>query len=163
MWYISQSVFVTLVDIVSRANEYAGGWMQNKVRNAVIIIVLCLIGGYQVYKPAPAARPSLGLPPADALHDALSGNPINASNPLHLSNSGDEQLRDSVAGNAIPGVGRNGPPHGNTEDQTPPPPRGGDHNGIGPLSGPNPGSQLPPPGPLSPSGPTAPTPPQNLE
>src|SRR5665213_3378973 len=98
--------------------------MQQKVRNAVIIIVLCIIGAYKMYKPA---QPSLGLPPADVLHDALAGNgimPTNASNPLHLSNNGDEQLRDSIAGNAIPGVGHNGAPHGNTEDETPPPPRG---------------------------------------
>ena len=138
--------------------------MQQKVRNAVIIIVLCLIGAYKMYKPA---QPSLGLPPSDVLHDAMAGNgikrgePINASNPLHLSNSGDEQLRDSVAGNAIPGTHQNGAPHGNTEDQTPPPPRGGDHNGIGNLGGPNPGSQLPPaPGPLSPSGPSNNNPPR---
>jgi hypothetical protein len=132
--------------------------MQNKVRNAVVIIVLCLIGAYKMYKPA--QTPTLAMPPADSIRDAVAGNsvhqPINASNPLHLSNSGDEQLRDSVAGNAIPGTHQNGP-HGNTEDQTPPPPRGGDHNGIGGLSGPNPGSQLPPPGPLSPSAPTQPS------
>jgi hypothetical protein len=120
-----------------------------KVRNAVIIIVLCVIGGYKAYKPA---APRLHLPPADSLHDALAGSPVNASRPLHLSDSGDDQLHDSVAGNAIPGIHQNGP-HGNTEDQTPPPPRGGDHDGIGPLGGPNPGSQLPPPGPLSPSEP----------
>jgi hypothetical protein len=128
--------------------------MQNKVRNAVVIIVLCLIGAYKMYKPA--QTPTLGLPPGDVIRDAVAGNginhPINASNPLHLSNTGDEQLRDSVAGNAIPGSHQNGP-HGNTEDQTPPPPRGGDHNGIGNLGGPNPGSQLPPAPPISPSGP----------
>jgi hypothetical protein len=126
-----------------------------KVRNAVIIIVLCIIGAYKVYKPAP---PKLNLPPADSLHDALAGSPINASRPgLHLSNSDDDQLHDSVAGNAIPGFHQNGP-HGNTEDGAPPLPRGGDHNGVDTFSGPNPGSQLPPngPAPLSPSGPSAP-------
>ena len=92
-----------------------------KVRNAVIIIVLCIIGGYKAYKPA---APKLNLlPPADSLHDALAGSPVNASRPgLHLSNSDDDQLHDSVAGNAIPGFRQNGP-HGNTEDETPPPPR----------------------------------------
>lgn len=137
--------------------------MQNKIRNAVIIIVLCLIGAYKMYKPA--QTPTLALPPGDVIHDAVAGSsvgggsPIDASSPLHLSNTGDDQLRDSVAGNAIPGTHQNGAPHGNTEDQTPPPPRGGDHNGIGGLDSPNPGSQLPPGGgPLSPSGPA--TPPQ---
>ncbi|MFI5350579.1 MAG: hypothetical protein ACHQ2Z_13615, partial [Elusimicrobiota bacterium] len=77
-----------------------------KVRNAVIIIILCIIGGYKAYKPV--AR--LILPAADSLRDALSGHPVNASRPgLHLSNSSDDQLHDSVAGNAIPGFGHNGP------------------------------------------------------
>lgn len=133
--------------------------MQNKVRNAVIIIVLCLIGAYKMYKPA--QTPVLAMPPADEVRDAVAGNSIGDNNPtnasLHLTNTGDDQLRDSVAGNAIPGVHQNGAPHGNTEDQTPPPPRGGDHNGIGGLDSPNPGSQLPPGGgPLSPSGPSNP-------
>src|SRR6185312_4143008 len=107
--------------------------MQNKVRNAVIIIVLCLIGAYKMYKPA--QTPTLALPPGDSIHDAVAGDPINhpTNASLHLSNTGDDQLHDSVAGNAIPGTHQNGP-HGNTEDQTPPPPPGG--------------------GPLSPSGPT---------
>ena len=136
-----------------------------KVRNAVIIIVLCIIGGYEAHKPL--AR-LLNIP-ADNLHDALAGSPINASRPgLHLSNNDDDQLHDSVAGNAIPGFGHNGP-HGNTEDGTPPPPRGGGEGGIGSLSGPNPGSQLPPApplstsGPLSPSAPTAPTSPTTVK
>jgi hypothetical protein len=125
-----------------------------KVRNAVIIIVLCIIGGYKAYKPVVR----LIMPPSDGLRDGLAGNPTNASRPgLHLSNSDDDQLHDSVAGNAIPGFHQNGP-HGNTEDGTPPPPRGGGDGGIGGFSGPNPGSQLPPsgPAPLSPSGPSAP-------
>jgi hypothetical protein len=126
-----------------------------KVRNAVIIIVLCIIGGYKAYKPA--AR--MILPPTDnGLHDALAGSPINASRPaLHLSNSDDDQLHDSVAGNAIPGFHPNGGQHGNTEDGTPPPPRGGGDGGVGTFSGPNPASQIPPSGPgLSPSAPTSP-------
>ena len=128
-----------------------------KIRNAVIFIVLCIVGGYKASQPA--RHLSLNVPPADALHDALAGDrikPINASNPLHLSNSDDDQLRDSVAGNAIPGFHQSGP-HGNTEDGTPPPPRGGGDGGVGTFSGPNPGSQLPPPGQLSPSEPLSPS------
>jgi hypothetical protein len=120
-----------------------------KVRNAVIIIVLCIIGGYEAHKTVP---PRLIAPPADNLHDALAGKPVNASRPaLNLSNNDDDQLHDSVAGNAIPGFHTG--PHGNTEDGTPPPPRGGGDGGVGTFSGPNPGSQLPPPGQLSPSAP----------
>ena len=124
-----------------------------KVRNAVIIIVLCIIGGYEARKPI--AR--LILPAGDNLHDALAGSRVNASRPgLNLSNNDDDQLHDSVAGNAIPGFHQNGP-HGNTEDGTPPPPRGGGDGGVGTFSGPNPGSQLPPPGQLSQSGPLSPS------
>jgi hypothetical protein len=120
-----------------------------KIRNAVIIIVLCIISGYQSSRPAP----HLSLPPADSLRDALAGDrAINASRPaLHLSNSDDDQLRDSVAGNAIPGFHG---PHGNTEDGTPPPPRGGGDGGVGTFSN---GYQPPPgPKPLSPSAPSSP-------
>ncbi|HEX4048164.1 MAG TPA: hypothetical protein VH309_10040 [Elusimicrobiota bacterium] len=125
-----------------------------KIRNAVIIIVLCVIGGYQARKRAAL---HLNLPPGDALHDSLAGNPTNASRPgLHLSNSDDDQLHDSVAGNAIPGFHHAGE-HGNTEDGTPPPPRGGGDGGVGSFSGPNPASNLPPSNPLSPSGPASPS------
>jgi hypothetical protein len=124
-----------------------------KVRNAVIIIILCIIGGYKAYKPVVR----LILPAAGSLHDALAGSPVKASRPgLHLTNSDDDQLHDSVAGNAIPGFGHNAP-HGNTEDGTPPPPRGGGDGGVGSFYGPNPGSQLPNgPAPLSPSSPASP-------
>jgi len=125
-----------------------------KVRNAVIIIVLCLIGGYEAHKAAPL---HLNLP-ADGFRDAVAGRRVNPTNTgLHLSNSDDDQLRDSVAGSAIPGP--NGP-HGNTEDGTPPPPRGGGGS-IGSYSGPNPGSQIPPPSSLSQSGPLSPSAPQH--
>jgi len=123
-----------------------------KIRNAAIIIVLCVISGYKAYKPA---APRLNLLPGDGLHDALAGHradPINTG--LHLSNSDDDNLHDSVAGNAIPGF-HNGP-RGNTEDGTPPPPRGGGDGGVGSFSGPNPGSQIPPQT-LSPSGPASPS------
>ena len=128
-----------------------------KVRNAVIIIVLCIIGAYKLQRSAPLG---LNVPPADGLRDALAGNPnpVNASNGLHLTNSDNDQLRDSVAGNAIPGGHNGNGPHGNTEDETPPPPRGGDHPGVGSFSSTNPGSEIPPngPGPLSPSAPASP-------
>ena len=121
-----------------------------KVRNAVIIIILCIIGAYKAFKPAPV---SLGAPPPDVMRDALAGSPVNASRPgLHLSDSNDDQFRDSVAGNAIPS--QHYGPHGNSDEGAPPPPRGGG-GGLGTLSGPNPGSQIPP-APLSQSGPPAP-------
>jgi hypothetical protein len=111
-----------------------------KVRNGVIVIVLCIIAGYGGRKHGPLAL----IPPADGLRDSLAGNPNPTNTGLHLSNNDEDQLHDSVAGSAIPSFAG---PHGNTEDQTAPPPRGGDHTGIGPLNGPNPGSQLSPFGP----------------
>lgn len=120
-----------------------------RIRNGVVIILLCIIGAYKTYKPS---APVLNSPPDEQFHDSVSGNPVNASRPadLRLSNTEEDQFRDSVAGNAIPS--QSGGKRGNTEDQTPPPPRGGDHHGFGPQGAPNPGSQLPPPA-LSPSGP----------
>ena len=59
-----------------------------KTRNAIIILILCLIGAYKMYKPgrvpAPApyiasVKPHAAAP--DALHDAVSGHPIKASRP----------------------------------------------------------------------------------
>jgi hypothetical protein len=124
-----------------------------KIRNAVVIIILCLIGAYSAYKPAPL---SFSIPPSDFIRDAVAGEPARVSRrpnipEIHATNVSDESLRDSVAGNAVPEAHHS--PRGTTEDQTPPPPRGGDHSGIGPLGNNNPGSQLPPP-PLSPSGPS---------
>ena len=123
-----------------------------KVRNAVIIIVLCIVGAYKTYKPI---APRLGLPPADFIHDAVSGDRVNASRPsLNLPSGDDDQFRDSVAGNAIPGFHQNAP-QGDVPNVAPPAPRGGGNGGFGPFSGPNPVSQIPPagPSPLSPSGP----------
>lgn len=132
----------------------------NRIRNAVIILILCLIGGYRAYKGGANRKGlALGQPPADLIRDAVAGGPSHrrAENAgLRLSNTNDDELRDSVAGNAIPAGRRNGPTRGDTEDNSNPPPRGGDHHGVGPLNGPNPGQQLPPPAPLSP---TAPPPP----
>ena len=134
----------------------------NRVRNAVIIIILCIIG-LSSWKAGHKKPLALAVPPADDMRDAVAGGPSHATDhkkPLHgptlgLPNMADDNLRDAVAeGPAIPtGLRNRLTPHGNTEDETPPPPRGGEHPGIGPLGGPNPGSQLPPPGPLSPSGP----------
>lgn len=125
-----------------------------KIRNAVIIIVLCVVGGYQARKHAPLR---LGLPPADGLHDALAANhALDASRPgLHLSNSDDDQLHDSVAANAVPGFHQHGA-HGDTEDTTPPPPRGGGDGNVGSFNGPSQVSQLQGPTPLSPSSPASP-------
>ena len=121
-----------------------------KIRNAVVIIVLCIIGGYKAYKPIRLAL----MPPSDHIHDAVAGNgfgrtsPVNASNPnLSLSNNDGDSLHDSVAGNAIPGTGAGGSsiPHGNT------------NGGFGSFSGQNPNGQNPS---LSPSGPVSPSTPQ---
>lgn len=123
------------------------------VRNAVIIIILCLIGAYTAYRPAPL---SFSVPPSDFIRDAMAGEPVKLSRPARIpgvqsSNVSDDQLHDSIAGSAVPETHEK--PRGTSDDQTPPPPRGGDHSGIGPLGNNNPGSQLPPP-PLSPSGPS---------
>ncbi|MFI5361867.1 MAG: hypothetical protein ACHQ49_07850 [Elusimicrobiota bacterium] len=123
-----------------------------KVRNAVIIIILCIIGGYKASRPA---APLHVTAPTDVYHDAIAGHPINTG--LHLSNGDDDGLHDSVAGNAIPGFQPGFQPnngqHGNTFEGTPPPPRGGGNGGIGTLGSNNPASNLPPTAPLSPSGP----------
>ncbi len=126
----------------------------NRIRNGVIIIILCIVGSAS-YKATQKGL-GLGAPRPDDIHDALAGN-ANHHNKLNLGAPSDDNLKDSLAeGPAIPTGLHNGP-HGNTEDETPPPPRGGDHPGIGGLGGPNPGSQfVPPSAPLSPSGPTAP-------
>jgi hypothetical protein len=127
------------------------------VRNAAIVIVLCVVSGYQISRPA---APHLNLLPADGLHDAVAGHRADDAG-LHLSNNADEGLHDSVAGNAIPGTHPG--PRGTGDDAPPPPPspRGTD-GGIGTFSGPNPNSQTTPPtNPLSPSGPASPSaPPQ---
>jgi|GEM_PF-2174153 len=126
-----------------------------KVRNAVIIIILCLIGGYSSYKPH-----GLGLASApERLRDAVAGNgigrfpPTNASNPnpnLHMSDDDADSLHDSVAGNAVPGFG------GNLGGNVPGAPRGATDGGFGSFSQQNPVSQTAP-NPLSQSGPASPS------
>lgn len=130
----------------------------NRIRNAVIIIVLCIIGS-ATYKAGHKSDLGLGTRPDD-IHDALAGGPSKHHNKLSLNTPSDDNLKDSLAeGPAIPTGLHNGP-HGNTEDNTPPPPRGGDHSGFGNLGGQNPGAQLPPPSnppsDVSPSGPQLP-------
>jgi hypothetical protein len=133
-------------------------------RNAVIVIILCLIGGYDAYKPAGKGRPALGiLPLPDSLHDSVAGSgvaPTDASNPnLHLSNNDEDQIHDSVAGNAVPGFGPNGNQPGGPNGGTNPP-RGATDGGFGSFSQQNPNSQIAP-SPLSQSGPSSPSaPPQ---
>lgn len=130
----------------------------NRIRNTVIVIVLCIVASAS-YKAR--TKSDLGLVPgAEELHDAVAGNSSKSHKILGLPTIADDNLKDAVAeGPAIPTGLHNGI-RGNTEDQTPPPPRGGDHSGIGGLGGPNPGSQIPPknPPPLSPS-----TPPSQLQ
>lgn len=122
----------------------------NRIRNAVIIIVLCIIAT-MAYKARSKNELALNTPAPEEIKDAVAGGPAKRHG-LSMPTSGDENLKDALAeGPAIPTGLHNGP-RGNTEDQTPPPPRGGDHSGIGNLGGPNPGSQIHHP-PVSPSTP----------
>lgn len=126
-----------------------------KVRNAVIIIILCLIGAYSSYKTG-----GLGLlPSSDHLRDAVAGNgrslPTNAGNGnpnLHMSDTDADSLHDSVAGNAVPGFGGGNIPGA---------PRGSTDGGFGSFSRQNPNSQNSNSqngsNPLSPSGPASPS------
>jgi len=122
----------------------------SRARNAVIIIILCIIGAYSVKK-----GPQLGLnmPGVEDIKDAVAGGPVNASrrgnaNPLSLNTGNGEDLRDAVAGHAV------GTPNtGNTLGGVDGPPRGSGFGGFGPSSN-NPGSIPPPPPSLSPAGPT---------
>ncbi len=130
----------------------------NRIRNAVIIIVLCIIGSAS-YKGGHKNGLGLGEPRPDDIRDSLAGGSSKPQrHTLSLGAPSDDNLKDSLAeGPAIPaGLRSNGAPRGNTEDNTPPPPRGGDHSGIGPLGGQNPGAQLPRPSDISPSGPQTP-------
>src|SRR5438105_1164604 len=113
----------------------------SRVRNAVAIIILCIIGMYSYNSRRKAQLLDLPMPAPEVLRDAVAGGPTHTSRRLPPpAPSSDDQLRDSLAANPGAETGRpdNGP-HGNTQDQTPPPPRGGDHH-LSALSGPNPGS-----------------------
>ncbi len=120
-----------------------------RVRNAVIIIILCIIGAYTVKK-----GPQLALTPdTDTIKDAVAGNRIRHHGPkLTLASGTGDDLRDAVAGHAVGTPGR----HGNTLDDVGPPPRG-DGQGYHGHNPNNPGNNFippPPPPPVSESGPS---------
>src|SRR4051812_48417375 len=119
----------------------------SRARNAVIIIILCIIGAYTLKKGPQLA---LNMPSADAIKDAVAGGPSSRKgNPLTLASGTGEDLRDAVAGHAV-----GTPNNGNTLGDVAPPPRGNGTGGIGSLSN-NPGQNFTPPPNLSQSGPTS--------
>jgi len=125
----------------------------SRARNAVIIIILCIIGAYSVRK-----GPQLGLnmPGLEDIKDAVAGGPAKAgrkgsATPLTLAGGEGEALRDAVAGHAV-----GTPNNGNTLGGVDGPPRGSGDGGFAPQSN-NPRGTIPPPPPLSPSGPTVPS------
>lgn len=125
----------------------------SRARNAVIIIILCIVGAYTARK-----GPQLGLnmPAPEDIKDAVAGGPVNAgrknASPLTLAAGSGEDFRDAVAGHAV-----GTPNNGNTLGGVDAPPRGSGNGGFGPQSN-NPGSFIPPAPPeLSPAGPTPPT------
>lgn len=122
----------------------------SRARNAVIIIILCIIGAYTLKKGPQLA---LNMPAPETVKDAVAGAPSTfrrgAPKDLTLANGVGEELRDAVAGHAV-----GTPNNGNTTDSVPPPPRGGGNGGFGAQPN-NPGQNFNPPPPnLSPSGPT---------
>ena len=124
-----------------------------RVRNAVIIIILCIIGAYSVRK---APQLGLNMPAPEQIKDAVAGGPSRRHGPkLTLANGTGEDMRDAVAGHAV-----GTPNNGNTLDDVAPPPRGNGQGGFGPQSN-NPGTNFNPPTNLSPSGPQGPQGPQN--
>jgi len=117
-----------------------------RARNAVIIIILCLIGAYSVKK-----GPQLALLPAnDEIKDAVAANNSTrrAGPKLTLASGTGEEMRDAIAGHAV-----GTPNNGNTLGDVAPPPRGGGNGGIGAQAN-NPGQNFNPPV-LSPAGPPA--------
>lgn len=126
----------------------------SRARNAVVILILCIIGGYSLMKKS---GPTLTMPASDALNDAVAGGPATkASRPgLNFGQTNDGELRDAVANNAAENGG-NGPTFGNSDGGNPPPPRGSGEGGFGPLGTGGPGQNLTPNDPpedLSPSAP----------
>jgi hypothetical protein len=115
-----------------------------RARNAVVVLILCIIGGYSLMKKT---GPTLTMPAApEEMRDAMSGNPTRASRPgLNFGQTTDGELRDAVANNAAE-TGGNGSPFGNTEGGVGAPPRGSGNGGFGPLDG-NVGNNLIPPPP----------------
>jgi hypothetical protein len=120
-----------------------------KIRNAAIVIILCIIGSYSVMKKQ---GPVLNMPAGDEMKDAVKNNRARA--PLNFRSGGDDQLRDAVANNPI-NTGSQ-VDFGNGDGGSNPPPRGSGNGGIGTLGTPSNGQNLPPNDPpeeLSPSGP----------
>ena len=71
----------------------------SRVRNAVIIIILCIIGAYSVKKGPQLA---LNLPGTEDIKDAVAGNKVRKHGPkLTLASGTGEDLRDAVAGHAV--------------------------------------------------------------
>ncbi|UPT75201.1 MAG: hypothetical protein M0D55_05705 [Elusimicrobiota bacterium] len=119
----------------------------HRVRNAVIIIILCIIGAYTVKQ-----APQLALNMNDSqLNDAVAGGPSRGrrSGPkLTLASGTGDEMRDAVAGHAV-----GTPNNGNTLGDVAPPPRGMGQGGFGPQAN-NPSQNFnPPPENLSPSTP----------
>lgn len=121
----------------------------SRARNAVIIIILCIIGAYTVKK-----GPELGLtlPDMQDIKDAVAGGPSrgrgNKGPALTLASGTGDELRDAIAGHAV------GTPQGtNTLGDVDGPPRGNGYGGFGPQANNN---NIPPTTPpnLSPSGPS---------
>lgn len=122
----------------------------SKARNAVIIIILCIIGAFSFRNGGPQL--GLNMPSPDDIKDAVAGGPVSrrGNGPkLTLSSGKGEDLRDAVAGFAV-----GTPQNGNTLGEIGDPPRGSGNGGFGPLAN-NPNNNPPynPPPPLSPSGP----------
>ena len=110
-----------------------------RARNAVVVLILCIIGGYSLMKKT---GPTLSMPAGDELRDSMRGNPTRASRPgLNFGQTTDGELRDAVANNAAETGG--GQQFGNTDGGVGAPPRGSGNGGFGPL-GDNPGQNLPP-------------------
>lgn len=119
----------------------------SRARNAVIIIILCIIGAYSFRK---APQLGLNMPAPQDIKDAVAGNSArrHGGPKLTLASGTGEDLRDAVAGHAV-GTPNNGT---NSFGDVGGPPRGNGNGGFGPLSNNN-NNNPPPPPPLSPSGP----------
>lgn len=122
----------------------------SKARNAVIIIILCIIGAFTFKNGGPQL--GLNTPGSDDIKDAVAGGPASRRGnvpELTLSSGKGEDLRDAVAGFAV------GTPNtGNTLGEIGDPPRGSGNGGFAP--GANNNNNNPPYNPppsLSPSGP----------
>ena len=119
-----------------------------RVRNAVVIIILCIIGAMTFKSRKPQL--SLNMPSPEQLKDAVAGTPTQhhrgRHRPLTLASGHTDDLRDAVAGHAV-----GTPNETNTLGDVGAPPRGSGNGGFAPLSVNN-NNNNPPPN-LSPSGP----------